>query len=49
MAEAKVFYCPRTCHEERTYPSLDAVKKHVAGQHPEYDPNWADDTVSIYG
>lgn len=36
-----VFYCPRSCHEGRTYPTLDAVKTHVAGQHPEYDPNWA--------
>jgi len=40
MVETQVFYCPRSCHENRTYPSLAAVIKHVAGQHPDHDPNW---------
>jgi hypothetical protein len=45
MAEVKVYYCPRSCHKGRTYPSLEAVKKHVVLQHPDHDPNWADDKV----
>ncbi len=38
-----VYWCPRSCHEGRVYESLDEVKAHVTGQHPEYDPHWADD------
>lgn len=36
------YYCPRSCRKGRTYPTLEAVKKHVRDQHPEYDPEWYD-------
>lgn len=36
------YYCPRSCHEGRTYPTLESVKKHVAEQHTDYDPEWYD-------
>jgi hypothetical protein len=35
-----IYYCPRSCHEGRTYPTLAAVIKHVELQHPDHDPNW---------
>lgn len=41
--EPEVFYCPRSCHEGRTYSSLEAVKKHVSAQHPDHDPDWAEE------
>jgi hypothetical protein len=42
MTDTIVYYCPRSCHNGRTYPSLDAVKAHVQDQHPDHDPNWTE-------
>jgi hypothetical protein len=36
----EIFYCPRSCHNGRSYSSLAAVIKHVELQHPDHDPNW---------
>lgn len=35
-------YCPRSCHKNRTYASLEDLKKHVREAHPDYDPEWFD-------
>ena len=48
MATTPPFYCPRSCHEGRTYATLDEVKKHVAGQHPDHDPDWAEDPENAH-
>lgn len=39
MEEDTVVYCPR-CN--RPYANLELAKEHVAGQHPDHDPNWWD-------
>lgn len=41
-------YCP-VCDRTKTAASydlaLDAVKTHVTKNHPDYDPQWANDTI----
>lgn len=50
MAEQTfVMYCPRCDRQYMSTKSsgdvLEIVKKHVTEQHPDHDPNWAEDGV----
>lgn len=47
--ESFVMYCPRCDRPYDSHKSADEtlkiVKNHVSEQHPDHDPNWADDGV----
>lgn len=39
-------YCPRC---DRLYENLEKVKKHVAEQHPDHDPEWWETYPEAFG